>query len=1051
MDKRILKNVLSSFHQTPDIGIFYLAYRKVKAELWWAKNVPCREDLLAFEKTPEILHKNLYYLRSKIENFKECDSTFSEHFNSDDNRDFLGRVYRLPKSLNRKGVKPSKSHFENLTEIHLRDYDRDDFDVEIRHMARPSIEFQILGVLWAMDRGATLDSVRSDNSRGYALKRENEDALPRDDEKDASRNTNGEDCGFLESGKGPISSTYPGLYQPYFKAYQRWRSDGLKACRVSLKNGKRVFAISMDIQRFYHRIDAHCLKDLYQHEPIGSVAEAFHSALEAWQDEKGETLKDTNTKLGIPVGLIASGLVANLVLNQLDKAIEEAITPVYYGRYVDDLFLVLELAGEFKDSESVYDRIGSLLKLNCKEHDVSLNTRDEGNYEFNSEKWGNSSFRLKLEKQKCFLLEGDRGEDLLKVIDQDLKNNSSEWRMVPDLEDSDEILMKETLSVGDDGSAEVITLRDADSLSLRRMGISINLRRLELMERFQLKTSEWEAYRTNYYRFSIDHILTEEGLTDYLAEIPRIFGLAFAHSDWRDAARMLKKLSKSIVILDRISPISTTSAESTDIADFLCQKIGEQFLSSGPKNPNSRIASDLISKIQKISCFGYIENLSSDNIEEAIKLYSKHDLGRHSAGIDLMRGQNELSNAISEATDYLDNWAQDLSSGIDGFPKNPDALVLLFPTRPLDALEISLLQADTPLDLADIKMFLHVSRGYNYPKEEKDDAKAEATNSNNEETALYSSSPVIKLASDNVSNPVRIAVTNYKTKLESWDKSVRRKPDHSLNRLHQLLSLVDSFLRKTKDESWDEKPLYFVLPELSIPTSWLYPLAKIFGNNGISLLVGGEYEHLRNGKVENPAYLFLRTTELGYPTTVAIKQVKTEAAQGEAKELWEINHSQIQKKSEDEIQKTLPVYQHGDFHFGVVLCSELSNSQLHHRFRGFVDAIFCLEWNPDIETYSALVESSAYSIHAYMIQVNNRKYGDSRIRAPAKERYHRDIVRLQGGSHDYYVVGEVDIKALRDFQRNLHSDQSEKAKYKPTPSGFNPKLYTQRLGASKPD
>jgi hypothetical protein len=69
----------------------------------------------------------------------------------------------------------------------------------------------------------------------------------------------------------------------------------------------------------------------------------------------------------------------------------------------------------------------------------------------------------------------------------------------------------------------------------------------------------------------------------------------------------------------------------------------------------------------------------------------------------------------------------------------------------------------------------------------------------------------------------------------------------------------------------------------------------------------------------------------------------------------------------------------------------------------------------------ALVESAALDIHAYIIQCNDRQYDDSRIRAPFKESWQRDLLPSQGGVTDYCVIREIDIQALRPFQSSYRS------------------------------
>ncbi|MCK5894359.1 MAG: hypothetical protein KAG53_08130 [Endozoicomonadaceae bacterium] len=72
-------------------------------------------------------------------------------------------------------------------------------------------------------------------------------------------------------------------------------------------------------------------------------------------------------------------------------------------------------------------------------------------------------------------------------------------------------------------------------------------------------------------------------------------------------------------------------------------------------------------------------------------------------------------------------------------------------------------------------------------------------------------------------------------------------------------------------------------------------------------------------------------------------------------------------------------------------------------------------------------------IHAYIIQCNDRAYGDNRIRAPFKEAWKRDILRVKGGIHDDFVTGKINIQALLRFQS---SHRSAAQPFKPVPDGF---------------
>lgn len=60
-------------------------------------------------------------------------------------------------------------------------------------------------------------------------------------------------------------------------------------------------------------------------------------------------------------------------------------------------------------------------------------------------------------------------------------------------------------------------------------------------------------------------------------------------------------------------------------------------------------------------------------------------------------------------------------------------------------------------------------------------------------------------------------------------------------------------------------------------------------------------------------------------------------------------------------------------------------------------------------------------IHAYIIQCNNRLYGDSRIREPYKESYQSDLLRVKGGNRDFCIIGEIDITSLRQLSPGFRS------------------------------
>ena len=283
----------------------------------------------------------------------------------------------------------------------------------------------------------------------------------------------------------------------------------------------------------------------------------------------------------------------------------------------------------------------------------------------------------------------------------------------------------------------------------------------------------------------------------------------------------------------------------------------------------------------------------------------------------------------------------------------------------------------------------------------------------------------LKIGTDS-KDKVVVALTNLRTEDSDWAATACNKPNLSRERYQKISKLVNDVLKL------NPKPDYALFPELSIPLRWLNSIAARLSAAGISLIAGTEYRHSEGNKILSEAALVLADNRLGYPTFVKIWQPKLEPAVGEDKELtvkfgkeWDLS-----KKSPK------PIYIHNGVNFGVMVCSELQNSKARIRFQGAVDALMVLSWNRDLDTFASLIESAALDVHAYTILVNNRKYGDSRVRSPAKESFLRDIARLRGGDNDFVVAATLDIAALRAFQSRAKRWPENGDKFKPLPEGF---------------
>lgn len=275
---------------------------------------------------------------------------------------------------------------------------------------------------------------------------------------------------------------------------------------------------------------------------------------------------------------------------------------------------------------------------------------------------------------------------------------------------------------------------------------------------------------------------------------------------------------------------------------------------------------------------------------------------------------------------------------------------LFFSTRPLSAIEIGLIDPEAQTALDSLSAWLRSLRG-NHVLPPSSVGSGDGAPIRIE----WSSSPDKPL----------IAITSFRTEYKSWEGRVMGRPDLSLERFNRLSKLVRTVCEL------ERRPHYVVFPELSIPREWVMEVAASLQRSGISLIAGVEYEMSTKGRdlnCHNPVFMLLRSTDFGYPTYRLLRQDKTLPALEEEDELHRLSNLKLRPKNPFDYgwrqnrDAARPVFQHGELHFGVLICNELTDIALRSSYRGRVDALFVAEWNKDLKTFSPLIESTANDV-----------------------------------------------------------------------------------------
>jgi hypothetical protein len=231
-----------------------------------------------------------------------------------------------------------------------------------------------------------------------------------------------------------------------------------------------------------------------------------------------------------------------------------------------------------------------------------------------------------------------------------------------------------------------------------------------------------------------------------------------------------------------------------------------------------------------------------------------------------------------------------------------------------------------------------------------------------------------------------------------------------------------------------------LFPELSIPRRWLPSLAGRLRAANISLIAGVEYARVKEAgtqkeSVVNEAYMFLMDDRTGYREQCVVRQRKGFPAHHEREELRHKFGLELVSNDLEACKKS--IIKHFGHNIGLLICSELTDIRFREEYRGKIDSLFVLSWNQDLESFAALVDSAALDIHCFVSLVNNRRFGDSRVRGPYKKQWRRDLVRVKGGLEDYFVTTELNLTELRQFQSFAEPPLGESATFKPFPEGFS--------------
>lgn len=278
-------------------------------------------------------------------------------------------------------------------------------------------------------------------------------------------------------------------------------------------------------------------------------------------------------------------------------------------------------------------------------------------------------------------------------------------------------------------------------------------------------------------------------------------------------------------------------------------------------------------------------------------------------------------------------------------------------------------------------------------------------------------------------NSIVVALANVPVDQNDVEASYLGEPRLGRARLKSFTTLLNEISKYRGDGNRQVDLVVF--PEVSVPHAWECILAAWARRHRVGVICGLEHSVDFKGRALNEVLALLPyETASGHWACLPVRRLK-----------------RFYSPEEEFVLKNeglrVPTVKASPYHLfrwrgaslAIYNCFELASIEDRSLFKGCVDFIIATEFNRDINYFSSIVESSARDLHCYVVQVNDSKYGDSRVVSPSRSELMNPL-RIKGGDNLTFLAMRLDLMSLRVHQRKGYGLQKESGEFKPTPPNF---------------
>lgn len=955
-----------------DIELLKTAFRKLLSNTY-------------YDKTDLVMRKAVASFAQKLTNINEEERIFGEllsvaHGNNNDLlKKWLGEMSLsyYPKSL-KKDSKDDRV-ISNIPDEHTV-IDR------LLILTNIPVELCILDIAWLLIYGLNIDYSLQKCCYGNRL--------------DIDRNNN--DICLGNS-----------LFKRYQYQYRSWWGNGIKAANTLLKDHVNVSIINFDISNYYHSIQFDFQKFLNYYDskwqsssiktdPLTNViSEIYQRYTIITQDSDCTLFKNTPFGGAIPFSLQSAHVIANWYLGSLDDYCN-SISPVYYGRYVDDCMLVIKTGSEKKEIiDYIKEELPGLFVSNGMEQHLSISDSLDDEYRVVSS--------LELQKEKLYLYQFDclLPESSIVNYVQEQIEKSSEYRFMS--EDDMSLVSLESLTLVNTLNVEEKPGNRFNILEESRYKLAVYLYSLAKSLNMYGSNGRYidEVEKVKHY-FKGSRIIKHYRFWE---RIMTIFVLA-DHKDYVDEFVEEARYQIQLIKLEPDLFISENNMNRSIIADSLNNHLQESMLMAVSLHLGKQNSGSLY-----LDTFMVRNNFNLLPLQEFFKKYKSE--GVRLSIKDNLRYRNKVFH-YRWMPYYVSLYSIICAKSV-GRSYEPNVFINAFKIyRELNHIE------------GDGKELFDFFR-----RPRRNDVVSEFKTGQTKNTSHK--------------KEITISVVGMDIKKGEAEEVI------------DTFGIIDAEkVRCFEDIKQQISKVYktdiFILPELSLPIYELINYCKFSSKKQMAFVAGMEFV-VKNKIVYNHTITCLPIIIHGQRDAIPVIRLKNHYAPEEIMMIRNKNHGVPKNRK---IWQNL--YHWHNHIFTTYYCYELASIVERSFFFSKLDAIYCPVFNKDTGYFNSIAESTARDMHCFFILCNVSHYGDSQITQPSSQ-VTKNILKVKGGNTmDNKAVtlsATIDVDGLRAFQKLSDDEQAKKQEerknregieeieerdsFKQTPPNYDKKMVDKRI------